>query len=401
MRNKVIVKKLFSVLLVLAIVLTLVPMNIITVNAASTSNLTFQLNSDGKSYKITDCKTSASGRLTIPETYNEKPVISIGDYVFSGCTKLTSITIPDSVTSIGSGAFKNCTGLTSITIPDSVVSIGSEAFYDCSFLQKMTIPFIGAKLDSSNNTHLGYIFGASEYCFNLNYVPSSLKEIVITKATSIGSGAFYNCLGLTSITIPDTVMSIGYRAFMNCTGLTSVTIPDSVTSIGKEAFRSCTGFTSIIIPDSVVSIGSDAFFGCSSLEKITLPFIGAELDRTYNTHLGYVFGATSESYNSNYVPSSLKEVVITKATSIGDYAFYYCTGLTSVTIPNSVTSIGRMAFYCCTALASIVIPDSVTTIGYCAFYGCESFLDVFIPERFKNNINKIFSNAEDIEFDFI
>ncbi|MEE3404803.1 MAG: leucine-rich repeat domain-containing protein, partial [Acutalibacteraceae bacterium] len=132
---------------------------------------------------IVDCDETFDGEIVIQAEIEGVPVTEIGESAFSGCTGLTSITIPDSVTSIGNSAFSGCTGLTSITIPDSV--------------------------------------------------------------TSIGNYAFSGCTGLTSITIPDSVTSIGSSAFSGCTGLTSITIPDSVISIGDGAFSGCTGLTSI------------------------------------------------------------------------------------------------------------------------------------------------------------
>ena len=164
------------------------------------------------------------------------------------------------------------------------------------------------------------------------------SEIDGKPVTSVGDGAFGECTGLTSITIPNSVTSIGRGAFGRCTGLTSITIPDSVTSIGDEAFWDCTSLTSITIPNSVTSIGNDAFFSCSRLTRITIP-------------------------NS--------------VTSIGNGAFWGCTGLTSITIPNSVTSIGNGAFANCTSLRSITISNSVTSIGGSAFNGCTGLKDVY------------------------
>ncbi len=260
--------------------------------------------------------------ITIPNS-----VTSIGNSSFSGCTSLTSITIPNSVTSIGDSAFYRCTNLTSITIPNSVTSIGKGAFADCSSLESITLPFVGATKDGTGGTNFGYIFGTWSYSTNNDYVPASLKTVVITGGTSIGNTAFYGC-----------------------TGLTSITIPDSVTSIGKGAFANC-----------------------SSLESITLPFVGATKDGTEETHFGYIFSA------GYHVPASLKTVVITGGTSIGDYAFTGCTGLTSITIPEGVTSIGNYAFNGCTGLTSITIPDSVTRIGYSAFEGCTGLTSITIP----------------------
>ena len=133
------------------------------------------------------------------------------------------VVIPDSVTSIGNYAFSNCSSLTSITIPDSVTSIGSYAFEWCSNLTSITIP---------------------------------------NSVTSIGERAFHGCGSLTSVTIPDSVTSIGDGAFDSCVRLTSITIPNSVASIGGDVFWGCTGLSSITIPNSVTSIGDGAFDGC-------------------------------------------------------------------------------------------------------------------------------------------
>ena len=394
--------------------------------------------------------------ITIPDG-----VTSIGDLAFYHCSGLTSITIPDGVTSIGNSAFRGCSGLTSVIIGNGVTSIGKYAFLDCSRLESITLPFVGAELNGTENTHFGYIFGAGSSSKNSDYVPSSLRTVIISNdssvtsiglyafencsgltsitipdgVTSIGDSAFKGCRGLTSITIPDGVTSIGSYAFSGCRGLTGITIPDRVTSIGRTAFYNCSGLTNIIISDSVTTIGSSAFEGCSSLENITLPFIGAKLNGTENTHFGYIFGASSFSENSKNVPSSLKTVIISNdggVTSIGNYAFYDCSGLTSITIPDSVTTIGRSAFdgcsglsyneyggarylgnennkyavlikakskditdctinekckvicssafYNCSGLTSITIPNSVTSIGSSAFEYCSGLTNVTIGD---------------------
>ena len=263
-------------------------------------------------------------------------VTSIGNYAFSGCSGLTSVTIGSGVTSIGDGAFYGCYLLTSVTIPNSVTNIGVEAFQYCSGLKKVIVKDIaawcGIKFDGFYSNPLSYakhIYSDEDTEITNLIIPNSV--------TSIGNYAFSGCSGLTSVTIPNSVTYIGGWAFLYCSGLTSVTIGNSVTSIGSSAFANCSGLTSVTIPNSVTSIGDYAFYECSGLTSVTIP-------------------------NS--------------VTSIGYYAFYRCSGLTSVTIPNSVTSIVEGAFYQCSGLTSITIGSGINFIGKTAFASCPELTDV-------------------------
>jgi hypothetical protein len=152
----------------------------------------------------------------------------------------------------------------------------------------------------------------------------------------------------------------------------------AVTQILPQAFQNSFNLESIVLPDSITVIGEDAFEGCTSLTSITLPFIGAEKNGTSNTHFGYLFGA-SDAF-SDSVPPSLKTVEITGGSNICEWAFYACTGLTSITLSNSVTCIGDYAFLGCTSLNSITIPDSITSIGNDVFNKCSSLTAVVIPD---------------------
>ena len=298
-------------------------------------------------------------------------VTSIGNAAFYHCTGLTSIAIPNSVTSIGDNAFDSCLGLTSITIPNSVTSIGISAFNRCTKLKEFIV--------SENNTAYSSVQGVlfSKDCTKLIAYPNAKTNIYTlpNSVTSIGNYAFEGCTELASIGIPNSVTSIGSYAFYNCRGLASITIPNSVTSIGSFAFYYCTGLASITIPYSVISIEGAAFAGCTKLEKI----IVSENNPAYSSVEGVLFSKDCTKLIAYPYAKSNIYTLPNSVTSIGDYAFYNCTGLTSVTIGNGVTSIGDYAFYNCIGLASITIPNSVTFIGSFAFRYCTGLASITIP----------------------
>ena len=376
--------------------------------------------SDDTKTTLLGCTAAVKGDIVIPNS-----VTSIGDYAFYGCSSLTSVTIPNSVTSIGSRAFYGCSSLTSVTIPSSVTSIGENAFTFCRSLTSVTIP--------NSVTSIGqYAFSGCTslpVVDNLRYadtylvvaVDQTLSSYTIKNGTKwIGSGAFYNCSGLTSVTIPNSVTSIGSSAFRNCRSLTSVTIPSSVTSIGGSAFSNCSSLTSVtlnsntivdnsniksifgeqvteyILGDEITSIGKHAFYKCSSLTSVTIPssvtsigdqaFVGCSSLTSLSVEAGNTVydsrnncNAIIENSTNTLIFGCQNTTIPNSVTSIGNWAFVGCSSLTSVTIPNSVTSIGESAFAGCSSLTSVTIPNSVTSIGYGAFEGCSSLTSVTIP----------------------
>ncbi|MBO5675324.1 MAG: leucine-rich repeat domain-containing protein [Bacteroidaceae bacterium] len=226
---------------------------------------------------------------------------------------------------------------------------------------------------------------------NYELVSKAKQAIVKAKSSGMYSG---------EVVIPESVVyegatysvtSIGYEAFSLCRGMTSVTIGNSVESIGDRAFYNCSGLTSVTIPNSVTSIGGDAFVGCTGLTSVHISDIAAWC----NIDFGYSFFHPLYYAQHLYLNGEeVKDLVIPNSvTSIGDWAFYSCFGLTSVTIPNSVTSIGDYAFQDCSGLTSVTIGNSVESIGNYAFSSCSGLTSVTIPNSVMRIGNRAFSSC--------
>lgn len=289
-------KKCFSAILAICMVLTMIPFARLTAFAETSGDFEYVVLEDGTA-EITDY-TGTAADLTIPSELDGYAVTQIGDRAFYGYASLTSAIIPDSVISIGNDAFCYCESLASVTFGDNVRTIGQYAFGDCPSLTSITLP--------ESVTSVGD--GVFEKCTSLTSV------IIPDGVTCIGDSAFYMCTSLTSVTIPDSVTEIGGYTFGWCTSLASITIPNGVTKIGFRAFYECTSLTSIIIPDSVTNIGVQAFYKCTLLTNVTIP-------------------------NS--------------VTEIGYGAFEYCYSLTIITMPDSVTNIGYYTFASCESLTDV------------------------------------------------
>ena len=331
-------------------------------------------------------------------------VSSIGYIAFWACHCLTSVTIPNDVTNIDKSAFASCNSLASVTIGDGVTNIDSWAFYNCKALATLNI-------------------GSS--------------------VTNIGDGAFNNCVSLNSVTIPRNVTKIGNKAFAGCTGLSSVTVctdnmslsgmfpdsknvekliygegctkavstgltsvsevvlPKTLQTIDANTFYNFRNLKEITIPQSVTSIGENAFYGCSNLASVKVlvtdysDFCTNKIVNLIKSRIGKPFMLIDENGNE------IKDFRIPEGvTTVGEYAFCNCSGLTSVLIPSSVTSISQQAFSGCnnvekliygegctktvstglTSVSEVILPKTLQTIEASAFYNFKNLKTITIPQ---------------------
>ncbi len=286
----------------------------------TTGNDTFYyvINDDG-CVEIIGCVTTST-ELTVPVEIDGKVVNKIGDYGFSECKTINSITIPSNIKSIGKYAFNKCTGLVNATIPTTVDSVGDYAFYYCTGLVNVTI-----------------------------------SEGV----ESIGEGAFYNCTSLVEAVVPDTAVKVGSYAFYNCTSMTTATIGITADAIGEYTFYNCKKLDTIVIGISVESIGDYAFYNCN-LSRLSVP-------QTVTSIGDYAFAS-----NDNMERATLRKNLLT----IGEGAFQDCGAMATVSIPTSVTEIGKAAFENCANITTITVPTGVTVINDLVFSGCEKLATV-------------------------
>ena len=339
-------------------------------------------------------------KVTIPEEYNNLPIVEIEDGGFAYCTNIKELVLPKSITKIGRKAFSNCRSLESITLPfigqtldggDKFAVVFDESginplnvtildgtkverstFSSCSFIKSISLPSSITALESSAFS------GAS----NLEKITFEVDSETSQNAlTLIGNEAFSGCKALSSIEIPLSVTSIGEKAFYNCAKINAISIPSSVEVIRASTFENCTALEVVTLRNTLAKIETAAFKNCKALSVISLPD-GLEV--------------IEEEVFMNC--ASLKEIHLSdKIKTIEKNTFKDCSLLNSVELGDGIEIIKESAFDGCHRLLSLSLPKNITTIEKLAFNGCAKIAKLYFPKTLTNLDSTAFSGCIGIE----
>lgn len=268
----------------------------------------------------------------------------------------TKVIIPETidgmaVTSIGSHAFYDNTSVESVTIPNGVTDIGYEAFYGCIGMTEVTIS---------------------------------------DTVTSIGEAAFRDCQSLETINIGNNLQTIGNKAFEGCLKVERITLPQTVTYIGDRAFFNCQSLLYLNIPDSVQYIGTRAFEMETGNADKSIPWYSQLKGEVYFGNIYYEYKGT--------MPENTTVTIKDGTTMIAPSAFYGMTNLVKVEMPDTVVSVGKKAFSDCTGLKEVEFSNSLVEIQSQVFQGCTSLTDVMLPESIAVIQDYAFRNCTSMEY---
>lgn len=311
----------------------------------------YELDSTNTFYSIVGYKgETIPNEITIPSMIDQKPVKVIKNSAFSDCLEVEKITLPDSVIEIRESAFSNCRNLKEINIPTNIKTIEEKTFYRCEKLSTVEV-----------NEELVEIQEEAFYgCKNLYNI--DLPNCV----NKIGDKAFMLCEGMIYFNIPEAVTVLENQVFSGCKSLMEIYVGNNVNTIGEGAFLNCNNIKSVYISDNVNFIENNVFSGCNSIEIMNLPFLGQSIDDNENQKLAYLFGEES------YVPKTIKEVILTKATTLNDGAFINCESIEKIILPEELTKLNDNVFKNCSKLNCLEIKGNLEYIGISCFEGCVS-----------------------------
>ena len=304
---------------------------------------------------------------------------SVGDFAFSNCSSLETLNLPSGITSIGNYAFWYCENLTSLTLPSGLISIGDRAFENCYSLTSLEFP--------SSLTTLGDLVFAGCYGLTNLTLHSNLTEV---KSNYLfGGNSNYNNLKDVRYIIDSDLetylqsnhpifyeINCGIKYYLNDQEITTLEIPSGITSIGDGVFLSNKSLTNLTLSSKVSSIGISAFYYCDNLKDVRYYIYDDLATYIQNGHPDFYVGGIKYYWNDQEI-TTLE--IPTSVTSIGNNAFYGCSGLTTLNLPSNVTSIGDRAFGYCSNLTSVDLPSSITKMGDFVFFYCEKLSNVNLP----------------------
>lgn len=353
--------------------------------------LTYALNTNKDSYRITGIGTCTDTELILPSTYKGLPITTISGNAFSYCRNITSVFIPENIRYIGENAFYFCEKLANLTIPDNIERIEEQAFFGCNSLTQINlsknVSYIGEgafancgkltaiNVDPNNATYQsidGNLYTKDGTVFMQYAIAKTGTEFTIPeKVTAISGYAFSKAQSLYSVHMFDGVLTIGEYAFVSCSNLKAAELSKKVTTIGSFAFNNCAALPSINVPASVTSIGTRAFMNCNALTAINVDASNANYQsidgnlytKDGTTLIQYAIGKTAADF---YVPDTV--------TTIEAYAFYRAKRIRNLKL--NAVSIGTYAFYDCD-LTTVIVQADVTTIAASAFYSCDYVSTVY------------------------
>ena len=337
--------------------------------------LEFALSEDKKSYSVTGVGSCTDSNIVIPQVYNGLPVTSVAAEAFAGCENLMSVVMLEGITHIGDRAFQMCFNMIGVTIPEGLVSIGSSAFEMCSSLRNIMIPRSLSSIGEGAFWHCYamqgvYISDMTQWCTidfdGVGANPLSvagnlyLNGMLVTYLTipedveQISDYAFSQCTSLQMVTIGKKTTAIGSHAFYFCSNLMSVSLEKGVQTIGQSAFEGCGRLGGIYIPDTVTSVGQGAFIACRGMDYIVV----AQGNPVYHSSDNCLIETATKKLvlgcKNSRIPTD------GTVTAIADSAFHGCTDIEIIFIPRQVTSIGEYAFNHCIGLTKIVYEGSKT-----------------------------------------
>ncbi len=386
--------------------------------------------------------------LIVPETFNNLPILRIGEACFMECN-MKEVVLPKTIQVIDQYAFNSCPNLYYVNIPDATYSLKRAAFYYDPSLENLSLNNISFMRE--DNFHLcqklnafsvstlneqymandGILYSQNERILikvpegkkevtikdttekvklesisrlaNCNKIilPPSIKELeekvffesklkeiqILGKIFEIPRETFEFCQDLETLDLPNTIKMIGARAFYNCRKLTDFKLPNQIETIGDFAFAYCVSLKEFYIPDALKEIGEGALIQLDSLQKFII-------DQN-NYYSVYDEALYSKDYSSLFrVPQTKTEVNIYSQTKIiKEDAFYWCSYLTGIDLPETIEAIEGYAFYFCRNIYELDIPDSVLSIGESAFEGMENLISIHLPSNLVILEDSLFENC--------